>query len=218
MPIRAGSGGLKYPLPSQAEIQGRASAAAASAGGSASASAYGANRRYAAEKMQIQSQAQQAGLGREFTAQQNYYSRQHQMGGQLSAQRARMAEQVTGDAARADLEDLEFAHKGVLQEDAQQHGFDINKQQAQLDAEAEERQYKRAQESTLPYTYGGVGGPLPPMPEDPAAPAAPIPPMPQMVNGFPVITSADQARMIRGETGRMPDGSLRRVPDDYMMT
>lgn len=89
MAIRAGSGGLKYRLPSQADNNARQSAASASAGGSASASAFGANRRYALGKRQLAHDTLQSGLDRRFRAQQAYIDRENQMGSQLAAQEHR---------------------------------------------------------------------------------------------------------------------------------
>lgn len=104
MALRAGGGGLKYPLPSQYQIGAQQSAAAASAGGSASSSAYGANRQFAANKMRVQAdlansaadrqfRAMSQMQGQQFEAQQNYYDREHRKGAQLEAQRFDAAQQ-----------------------------------------------------------------------------------------------------------------------------
>lgn len=70
MAIRVGSEGLKYPLPSYAEIGARQSAAAASAGATTTAAAYTANRRHAGLKLQLRHEAEQAAINRQFQAEQ----------------------------------------------------------------------------------------------------------------------------------------------------
>lgn len=118
MAIRTGSGGLKYPLPNQAQIQAQQAAAAASAGGSASASAYGANRRYAGLKKQLQYSAIESGLDRQFQAQQSYldrgfraeqafFNREHEKGGQLESQRAAAERQAAQQGFSADQAQLD---------------------------------------------------------------------------------------------------------------
>jgi hypothetical protein len=98
MAIRSGSGGLKYPLPNQAQLVAQQSAAAASAGGSAAASTFGANRAFAANKMRVQADLANSAAdrqyramaqleGQNFEAQQNFYDRENRKGAQLEAQR-----------------------------------------------------------------------------------------------------------------------------------
>lgn len=129
MAIRAGSGGLKYPIPNQAQIQASQNAAAASSGGSAAASVYGANRRYAGLKQQLRYDALQQGLNRGFRAQQAFFQREHEKGAQLSAQEA-----------RAEIEAERRKNQRVLQRRQQrfqsgenQLGRDFDAQQSQLD-------------------------------------------------------------------------------------
>jgi hypothetical protein len=101
MAIRSGTGGLKYPLPANTDIQ--ASIAAASSGGSAAASSYGANRQFAANKMRVQADLANSAAerqframsqleGQQFRAQQEFYDREHQKGAQLQSQEFRAGE------------------------------------------------------------------------------------------------------------------------------
>ena len=106
MAIRAGSQGLKYALPSQAEINARQSAAAASAGGSASATAFAANRRYALGRQQLQQSALQNALDRQFSAQQAGISRQFQAGQQTERLEQQEALQKLGQEFRAGQAEL----------------------------------------------------------------------------------------------------------------
>jgi hypothetical protein len=103
MAIRSGTGGLKYPLPSQYQIGAQMSAAAASSGGSAAASTFGANRSFAANKMRVQADLANSAAERQFRAmsqmeeqgfraQQEFYDREHSKGSQLEAQGFRAQE------------------------------------------------------------------------------------------------------------------------------
>lgn len=127
MPIKTGSGGLKYQLPSQAQLQAQQAAASASAGGSASASAYGANRRLAGDKMQLRYNAYQADMDRAFRAEQAFYGREHEMGAQLESQ-----------AFRADLQYKQRLHETDLQNASQKFRGD----QAQLDRDFQGEQQR----------------------------------------------------------------------------
>jgi len=131
MPIKTGSGGLKYQLPSQAQLQAQQAAASASAGGSASASAYGANRRLAGDKMQLRYNAYQADMDRAFRAEQAFYGREHEMGAQLESQ-----------AFRADLQYKQRLHETDLQNASQKFRGD----QAQLDRDFQGEQARLSRE------------------------------------------------------------------------
>ena len=125
MAIRAGSGGLKYAPPNQAEITARQSAAAASAGGSASASAYGANRRYAGLKKSLQHDAQQSYLDRGFKAQQSGLDRGFRAQQDQNSMRFR---------ADAQLEGQKFsAGQQTLREKAATTAADVRNDRSQLD-------------------------------------------------------------------------------------
>lgn len=97
MAIRAGSGGLRFPLPNQSEIQARQNAAAASAGGSAAASTYSANRQFAGQQRALR-----------YTAVNNELNRQFQ---------GFQAEQDRG--LKYQLAQQQFANQQSLQESAQ---------------------------------------------------------------------------------------------------
>lgn len=121
MAIQGGSGGLRYPLPSQAEINARQSAAAASAGGSAAATAYAANRRYGLGRRELAQKSQQAAMDRGFKAQQSFYDREHQMGGQLADQQARIGlqeDRQTFQEGESKLSRAAAATQGELSRDA----------------------------------------------------------------------------------------------------
>lgn len=161
MAIRTGGGGLKYQLPSQAQIQAQQAAAAASAGGSASASAYGANRRYAGLKMQLRADAFQSGLDRQFRAQQAFFQREHEAGGQLEAQRAALERQQAGFDQQTALQQAQFGQQTAIQQAGQQftadqaaldRQFTKERDQARIDEERrirgdtpEQRQFERDQ-------------------------------------------------------------------------
>lgn len=84
MAIKGGTSGIKYQLPSNAEITARQGAASASAGGSASAAAYGAERRMAGLKNQLSHDAQQSELDRIQQSEQNALNRDFQERSQLA--------------------------------------------------------------------------------------------------------------------------------------
>lgn len=100
MPIRAGSGGLKYAPPDQGELMARKAAASASAGGSASSSAFAANRQLVAQDRRLKYDALQSQMDQDFKAQQAYYQREHEMGGQLEAEDFRAGQQQNQIDAR----------------------------------------------------------------------------------------------------------------------
>jgi len=100
MAIRAGSGGLKYPVASRAQLQARQNAASAGAGGSASSAAFGANRRFAGLKRQIASREQQNEIDRGFTAGQNALQRQNSLNIQnLISERQNDQQEFTAEQA-----------------------------------------------------------------------------------------------------------------------
>ncbi len=119
MAIRVGSGELKYPLPSQAQLGAQRSAAAASAGGSASASAYGANRAYAGLKKRLAQDSEQADLTREFQAEQNFYDREQRAGEIRYLSGARIAESLAVGQQRGqqdmEMQILEGIRRGELE-------------------------------------------------------------------------------------------------------
>jgi hypothetical protein len=131
MPIRAGSGGLKYPLPSQSQLAAQQAAAAASAGGSAVASAYATNQRRASDNKQLRYNFLQAEMDRNFKAEQAFYDREHQMGGQLEAQ-----------DFRAGLQQQQLAHQDAVQFRSQTFQGEQNK----LDREFRGDQTQRNQD------------------------------------------------------------------------
>lgn len=145
MAIRSGTGGLKYPLPSQYQIGAQQSAAAASAGGSAAASTYGANRAFAANKMRVQADLANSAADRDFRAQsqmqeqgfraqQNYYDREHQAGAQLQSQdfRAQQSELDRNFDAYRQMQGQSFqSNQAQLDRD-----FTTQRDQARFDQDA----------------------------------------------------------------------------------
>jgi hypothetical protein len=152
MPIRAGSGGLKYPLPSQAQLQAQQAAAAASAGGSAAASVYGANRRYSSDMKQMQFNAMQAEMDRGFKAEQAFYDREHQMGGQLEQQAARLEAQRRGFLNQQELQQNSQEFQGrqaIVERDfrsseaEKNRGFTTDRDKAEFERKREEFDWNR---------------------------------------------------------------------------
>ena len=121
MAIQSGSGGLKYPLPSQAEISARQGGAAASAGGSAAAAAYAANRRYGLGRRELAQKAQQAAKDRQSKAQQSFYDRQHAKGAQIAAQEARIGLQKDHQTFQAGQSKLGIAAQHELAAERREH-------------------------------------------------------------------------------------------------
>lgn len=142
MAIRSGTGGLKYPLPSQLQIGAQQSAAAASSGGSAAASAYGANRQFAANKMRVQADLANSAADRQFRAmsqmeeqgfraQQQFYDREHDKGSQLEAQRFGAEQQ---DARFQQQRESQWQDQYFQAErDRQQQGFTTERDQANFE-------------------------------------------------------------------------------------
>jgi hypothetical protein len=146
MAIRSGSGGLKYPLPNQAQLVAQQSAAAASAGGSAAASTFGANRAFAANKMRVQADLANSAAdrqyramaqleGQNFEAQQNYYDRENRKGSQLEAQRfdAERQDKLFQQQTEAQWQNRYF----TAEENRKDRDFTISRDKARADQEAE---------------------------------------------------------------------------------
>jgi hypothetical protein len=145
MAIRSGSGGLKYPLPNQAQLVAQQSAAAASAGGSAAASTFGANRAFAANKMRVQADLANSAAdrqyramaqleGQNFEAQQNFYDRENRKGAQLEAQRF--------DAER---QDKLFGQQTQMQQAGQQFNREMQWQDQYYQTERDRQGFERDQ-------------------------------------------------------------------------
>lgn len=193
MAIRVGVTGLKYQIPSYAELGARRSAAAASAGGSASASAYGANRRYAMGKKQLQHSAEQA-----------FYEREHEMGAQLAAQQH-----------DADMQRTALGHRGAAQLSAQAHDAGMAHLDFNLEQEGLDREYEMAQETMdAANALRTAGGDVIKLHGTPAQQEYLRQQIEQQQGR---IYTEEEAMRYRGQTKRFPDGTWRRIPDDFGM-
>lgn len=147
MAIRSGSGGLKYPLPNQ---QVQQAAASASAGGSASSAAYGANRRYAGQKMQIQASLANSAAERQFRAMSQLEGQQFQAQSQLAAQDFRAGESQLDRDAYAERQQAMFANQANLLQSGQRFTADQNVLQQTYQSDRDLRQIQSQQVAKLP--------------------------------------------------------------------
>lgn len=164
MAIRAGTGGLKYPLP--IDPQAQQSAAAASAGGSAAASTFGANRQFAATKMRVQADLANAAADRDYRAQsqmqeQGFRAVQNYMDRELGAQQQRYAQDAAAERQQAQF-DQQTALQGQSQT-FQQEQFEREKyagiegaiQTGRLELNPKQQQQLRELDDVGPKELGG---------------------------------------------------------------
>lgn len=150
MAIRSGTGGLKYPLPNQAQLVAQQSAAAASSGGSAAASAYGSNLRYAGLKRQLAAQAYQGAANRQFQAlsqleAQNFRAQSQLEGQRFSAEQGALTQQAYDDRQKA-----QFAQQKALQQAGQQFSADQAVLQDTRQSDRDLRLYNQKLVGSLP--------------------------------------------------------------------
>lgn len=150
MAIRAGSGQLKYPVASRAQLQAQQNAASASAGGSASSSAFGANRRFAGLKRSIASQEQQNFLQRQFDAGESALQRQSAQS--LQDQRLKSNAELQADRQAFDAEQNVLNQEFTAGQNTLSRGFTAEQNQLSRDFTAgqnlENRNFQRDENRT----------------------------------------------------------------------
>ena len=158
MGISAGSGGLKYALPNRNASQSTQNAAAASAGGSASASAYGANRRYAGLKKQLQFQAVDSERDRQFKGSEAERDRRfkyasarqeqgHQSSLQANQQKATAGLQTSAQGHATTMQTAASTQETAMQASAQWHATGL--QGTQIAATRGENTANRANDRVM---------------------------------------------------------------------
>ena len=134
MPIRAGQGSLKY----QVGSGNRAAQSAASSASSAGASTSQGGLRYATEAKNRKYQAAMQTQRLQQVAKQNYYQREHQKGGQLSAQAQQTALQEDQQVQANAFQGAAFGQQNAIQAaNFAQRNLEQGANFAQRDAEAE---------------------------------------------------------------------------------